>query len=181
MSALTQNPESLLGAQIKVVTTFGEEIEGELFCIDIAGSNTAVLCQRLENGNVNYKWTKTNIIREVTATAGPPGGAPEELPHVDIRSLDERIKATEETAAKDAAKLGVGVTSEAQEIFNALSKTMEAEWDGEDIKVMGVKISKPYDLNKNISGGSQAAMDRVRKVLQNEMSRKQGGKQGGGK
>ena len=95
-------------AQIRVVTTFGEEIaagpdillgilvdsettgpndkttqEGELFCVDIGGSNSVVLCQRrfdffrvvfwfllyedlcfssrcrLENGNVNYKcWTE---------------------------------------------------------------------------------------------------------------------------
>ncbi|CAE7768987.1 unnamed protein product, partial [Symbiodinium microadriaticum] len=71
-SQALSNPESLLGAQIRVVTTFGEEIEGELFCVDIGGSNSVVLCQRLDNGRVNYKWTKMNIIREVVAMAGPP-------------------------------------------------------------------------------------------------------------
>ena len=173
MSQLLQNPENLLGAQIRVVTTFGEEIEGELFCVDIGGSNSVVLCQRLENGHVNYKWTKTNIIREVVATGGPPGGATEELPSVDLSELEVRAKQLEEEAAQNAGRYGVGVTEQAQDCFDALSKTMEAAWDGEEIKCMGCKISKPYDPMKSISGSDQKAVERVRKVLQSELGRMQ--------
>jgi len=167
-----QNPESLLGAQIKVVTTFGEEIEGELFCVDIGGSNSVVICQRLENGNVNYKWTKTNIIREVTATSGPPGGVEEQfLPGVDMKLLDARAKKLEEAAVAESKRYGVGVTENAQEVYDALSKTMETEWEGEDIKCLGVKISPPYDPIKNVSGSDKQVVERVTKVLQNELSR----------
>mmetsp|Transcript_69441 Transcript_69441/g.206896 ORF Transcript_69441/g.206896 Transcript_69441/m.206896 type:complete len:179 (+) Transcript_69441:73-609(+) len=177
MSQAQPPVESFLGTQIRVVTTFGEEIEGELFCVDISGSNSVVICQRLENGNVNYKWTKTNIIREVSAAAGPPASAAEELPHVDLRHVESRAKKLEEEAREDAKRYGVGVTEHAQEVFDALRKTMEAEWDGEDIKVLGVRISKPYDPERNVSGGDSQARERVQKVLQNElgrMSKKQG-------
>ncbi|OLP86897.1 hypothetical protein AK812_SmicGene31939 [Symbiodinium microadriaticum] len=153
-SQALSNPESLLGAQIRVVTTFGEEIEGELFCVDIGGSNSVVLCQRLDNGRVNYKWTKMNIIREVVAMAGPPSTGAEE-------------------AARTAARYGVGVTEQAQDCFDALSKTMQTEWDGEDIICMGCRIAKPYDPNKNISGGEPKTLERVKKVLQEELARMQ--------
>merc|ERR1719491_2188416 len=97
--ALTSNPESMLGAMIRVVTTFGEEIEGELFCVDINGSNSVVLCQRLENGNVNYTWTKANIIREVSAIAGPTGNAADEwLPYIDLKQVEGQAKKAEEAA-----------------------------------------------------------------------------------
>eukprot|EP00435_Cladocopium_sp_Y103_P071466 s855_g37.t1 len=195
MSQPLPKPENLIGAQIRVVTTFGEEIEGELFCVDIGGSNSVVLCQRLENGNVNYKWTKTNIIREVVATGGPPVGAIEEitgffdlrgvknpelngasielkeLPGVDFSELEAKAKRLEEDAAQNAARYGVGVTEQAQDCYDALSKTMQAEWEGEDIKCMGCKISKPYDPMKSISGPDQKAVERVRKVLQAELGR----------
>mmetsp|Transcript_31193 Transcript_31193/g.56579 ORF Transcript_31193/g.56579 Transcript_31193/m.56579 type:complete len:178 (-) Transcript_31193:89-622(-) len=173
MSVL-QNPENLLGAEIRVVTTFGEEIEGELFCVDIGGSNSVVLCQRLDNGHVNYKWTKTNIIREVTATSAPPAGAAtEELPYVDLKTVEKRAAKHEEAAAKAAAQVGVGVSELAQETFNALAKTMEPEWGGDDILVLGVKISPPYDPTSSITGPNQQVVDRVKKVLVSEMSRKQ--------
>eukprot|EP00747_Dinoflagellata_sp_TGD_P164464 gnl/TRDRNA2_/TRDRNA2_184442_c0_seq1.p1 gnl/TRDRNA2_/TRDRNA2_184442_c0~~gnl/TRDRNA2_/TRDRNA2_184442_c0_seq1.p1 ORF type:complete len:213 (+),score=44.16 gnl/TRDRNA2_/TRDRNA2_184442_c0_seq1:65-640(+) len=163
--------DSFLGAQIKVVTTFGEEIEGELFCCDITGSNSVILCQRLDNGNVNYKWTKANIIREVTAL-GAPSNSDEPLPNVDLRFIEDRAKKLEEAAFESAKRFGVGVTEHAQEVFDVLSKTMECQWDGEDIKVYGqVKVSKPYDPNRNISGGNEQMVDRVKKVLQGELGR----------
>lgn len=178
---MASNPENMLGAQIRVVTTFGEEIEGELFCVDINGSNSVVLCQRLDNGNVNYKWTKANIIREVTASAGPSGSASEEwLPAVDLRHVEQQAKRAEEAALAESKRYGVGVSEHAQEVFDALSKTMEAQWDGEDIKVLGVRITKPYDPAKSIAGGDNATIERVRTVLQGELARKKKGAGGKG-
>merc|ERR1719464_1205497 len=173
MSSQLTPPESLLGAQIRVTTTFGEDIEGELFCIDNLGSRSVVICERLPNGNVNYKWVKANIIREVSASAGPASNATEEsLPHVDLKYVEGRAKKAEDTAAADSKKYGVGVTEHAQDVFDALSKTMEASWDGEDIKVLGVRITKPYDPARNISGDDMQVVERVRKVLQSELGRK---------
>jgi len=49
------------------------------------GSDSAVIRQRLKNGNVNYRWMKAKIIREVTVLAGPQDPAAWELlPHVNV-------------------------------------------------------------------------------------------------
>jgi len=84
--------------------------------------------------------------------------------------------ASQEQAAREAKRYRVGVAEHAQEVFDALNKTMEASWDGEDIKVLGVKITKPYDPMKNISGGDTAAQERIRKVLQAELQKREGKK-----
>mmetsp|Transcript_23247 Transcript_23247/g.37189 ORF Transcript_23247/g.37189 Transcript_23247/m.37189 type:complete len:179 (-) Transcript_23247:55-591(-) len=164
--------ESAIGAQIRVVTTFGEEIDGELFCCDMGEktSNTVVICQRLETGNVNYKILKGNVIKEVKVTSDRSEPVDDWLPHVDLQLLGRKVQKLEEIAAKEAKKYGVGVTEQAQEVFDALNKTMEPEWDGEDIQVLGVRIKKPYDPAKNIEGPEEA-VDRIRKVLQNELGR----------
>ncbi|CAJ1352879.1 unnamed protein product [Effrenium voratum] len=122
---------------------------------------------------MNYKWTKTNIIREVVATAGPPpGGIIEDLPSVDVQQLEAQAKQMEEEAARNSRRYGVGVTEQAQDCFDALSKTMPAEWHGDEIRCMGCRITKPYDPVKNISGPNEA-VERVRKVLQAELGRMQ--------
>mmetsp|Transcript_59168 Transcript_59168/g.157477 ORF Transcript_59168/g.157477 Transcript_59168/m.157477 type:complete len:183 (-) Transcript_59168:104-652(-) len=166
--------ESYLGAQIRIATTFGEEIEGELFCCDIQGSNSSnsvIICQRLSNGTLNYKWLKANIVKEVTALRHPSSTV-EELPHIDLRQIEARAKRDEEQAAGEARRYGVGVTEHAQEVFDALSKTYDPQWEGEDIKVLGVRIIKPYDPLKNISGGKEETQERVRKVLQGELGKR---------
>jgi len=102
MSQAVPPIEGLLGSQICVTTTFGEEIKGELFCVDIAGSNSVVICQRLPGGAVNFRWIKTNIIREVSAAAGPRAAAAEEwLPHVDLHQAEGRAKKAEDDAREE--------------------------------------------------------------------------------
>lgn len=64
------------------------------------------------------------------------------------------------------------LASDAQEVFDALSKTMEASWEGEDILVLGVRITKPYDPQTCISGKDTQVVERVTKVLQNELARR---------
>jgi len=140
-------------------------------------SNTVVIAQPLSSGNVNYKILKGNVIKEVSALGAPNAPVEESLPYVDLERLGHRAEKSEDLAAEESKKFGVGVTEHAQEVFDCLSKTMEPEWDGEDIKVLGVSVTKPYDPEKNIKGGNKETAERIRKVLQGELSKLRSKKQ----
>jgi protein LSM12 len=72
--------------------------------------------------------------------------------------------------------IGTDVTEEAQDIFDALAKTMPCEWRGETIEVYGeIQVVSPYSLDdcKFIGGGNgnEMMMDRVKTVLGEELKR----------
>uniref|UniRef100_M4D7F5 AD domain-containing protein n=1 Tax=Brassica campestris TaxID=3711 RepID=M4D7F5_BRACM len=76
-------------------------------------------------------------------------------------------------AEADAERMGVGVTAEAQSIFDALSKTLPVQWEKSDILVMKeVRVRSPY-LSDCVFGGTDAANNRVKKVLELERRRLQ--------
>jgi len=91
-----------------------------------------------------------------------------DLPPVNVT----RIRAKEETTiSNQRQRLGVGVTQEAQDIFNALAKTLPVRWDNKEIVVLDdVRIVSPYNIN-NCNGGSVASRERVQKVLEGEKRR----------
>ena len=87
--------------------------------------------------------------------------------------MDTRaLKAREAKAIGDAfdreARRGKGVTREAQELFDAFSRTMPARWNGHNIIVAdAVTIAAPYRIDdcRPIVEGDTAALARVRKVV----------------
>ncbi|KAM9983372.1 hypothetical protein ACTFIY_000088 [Dictyostelium cf. discoideum] len=82
-----------------------------------------------------------------------------------IKKQDEVIK----KAAQKAMKIGVGVTPEAQEIFNSISKTLPCDWSGENIIVLNeVKISSPYNIENCTGPENCKSIERVKKVLEAE-------------
>ncbi|KAJ5596233.1 hypothetical protein N7450_002691 [Penicillium hetheringtonii] len=86
--------------------------------------------------------------------------------------LSREIKAVGEAIDREARR-GKGVTREAQDIFDAFSRTMPARWDGSNIIVAdAVTIGSPYrsDDCRPLVEGDTAALARVRKVL--DMERK---------
>lgn len=66
------------------------------------------------------------------------------------------------------ARRGKGVTREAQDIFDAFSRTMPARWDEQNIIVAdAVTIAPPYRVDecRPLVAGDTAALARVRKVV----------------
>lgn len=66
------------------------------------------------------------------------------------------------------ARRGKGVTREAQDLFDAFSRTMPTRWDGASIIVAdAVVIAPPYRVDdcRPLVAGDTAALARVRKVV----------------
>ncbi|KAL1997497.1 hypothetical protein VTN49DRAFT_28 [Thermomyces lanuginosus] len=95
------------------------------------------------------------------------------LQSLDIRALRQREANAVAKAQEKEARRGKGVTREAQDLFDAFSRTMPTRWDGTSIVVAeAVTIAKPYRVDdcRPLVPGDNAALARVRKVL--EMERK---------
>jgi hypothetical protein len=163
--------QQFLGTPIHIRTTFGDEIQGELFCYDVLnGSNAVILREDLNNGYCNYTFAKTNIIREIKALGPAPTREPDELPYIDKALLAHREENMLRSMQRNRMQIGVGVTREAQAIFDKLKMTMPCDWSGSDILVLKtVQISKPYKAD-NVAQAKNAADDppavqRVKKVV----------------
>lgn len=70
------------------------------------------------------------------------------------------------------ANIGVGVSQEAQDIFDALARTLPCRWAGQNIVVLDeVSIAPPYKECVGQAGGDPRAVERVGKVLAMEKSK----------
>jgi len=117
-----------------------QEIAGTVFTFDEA-TDCLVLKEAGTHGGVNnVRILRASAVRAVGHAQAPPG--PQErgaaaalarsvlgpLPHVDLARAEEREARALRQARADLAKVGVGVTREAQALFDALAKTMPCEW-----------------------------------------------------
>jgi hypothetical protein len=101
-------------------------------------------------------------------TAQPP------LSPIPTALLLSRANAAVARLQEAAARKNKSVTKEAQEIFDALTRTLPTRWDGTSIVVMdAVVISSPYRVEdcKAVAGQQASALARVKKVLENERKR----------
>ncbi|PLB41184.1 anticodon-binding domain-containing protein [Aspergillus candidus] len=92
---------------------------------------------------------------------------------LDIRALKTREFNAVSKLLETEARRGKGVTREAQDIFDAFTRTMPTRWDGPNIIVAdAVTIAPPYRVDdcRPLVAGDTAALAHVRKVL--EMERK---------
>ncbi|CAL9778957.1 unnamed protein product [Musa acuminata subsp. burmannicoides] len=121
----------------------------------------------------NIRLLKANYIQDFTYLRKAEDPIDPNKCYIDLAGLQAREEASLRQAEIEAERIGVGVTSEAQSIFDALSKTLPVHWDKTVIVVMNeVRVSSPYHP-ENVTGGTPAANDRVKKVLDFERKRLQ--------
>ncbi|GMY26166.1 protein LSM12 homolog [Fagus crenata] len=194
------NPEEFpVGCLLSIKTSLGDEFDAQLITFD-RHSNILVLhilsffsltlflrfnfiSFYLFKGSKpgprrNIRLLKANYIKEFTFLSHGEDPLDIKKCQLDLTSLQAREESAIRQAETEAERIGVGVTSEAQNIFDALSKTLPVRWDKTVIVVMKeVRVSSPY-LPESVSGGTPAANDRVKKVLDFERKRLQN--RGGG-
>ena len=135
---------------------------------DIAESNSFVLQERIGRDRVNYHWMKCSSVREIQATGlGNVIIDSHVLPAIDVAAMEAQEKRADEYYANYKSTIGVGVTQEAQEVYDSLAKTMPCTWEEQTILCYRVRISPPYGA-ENCTGPDENELSRVKKVLEGE-------------
>lgn len=180
-----------IGARVRITTAqpIPSTFEGTLFTAcpitNLVAVNTAPApnpgdAKQAQNGD--YRVIPISRIQnfQLLALAPPSNNSSSSFTDAQptIQALDTRaLRARESKAIGEAldreARRGKGVTTQAQDLFDAFSRTMPARWNGHSIIVAdAVTIAAPYRVDdcRSIVEGDTAALARVRKVL--EMERK---------
>ncbi|ERF71850.1 hypothetical protein EPUS_01765 [Endocarpon pusillum Z07020] len=88
--------------------------------------------------------------------------------YLDIPSLTTRTNSTVAALKAQDAKRGRGVTREAQDIFDGISRTYQARWHGTAMVVNeNVIIEHPYHVDdcRLVGGSAEQGLLRIQKVL----------------
>eukprot|EP01089_Gocevia_fonbrunei_P012889 TRINITY_DN315_c0_g1_i6.p1 TRINITY_DN315_c0_g1~~TRINITY_DN315_c0_g1_i6.p1 ORF type:complete len:179 (-),score=27.33 TRINITY_DN315_c0_g1_i6:130-666(-) len=159
------------GRPARVTTFLGDEVEGDIYCYD--KKTDCVVLQELSSHPTqrkSYRIIKFGTIKEITYLGDTTSNL-RPVVNVDMQKVLHKEQVAIAEAHKEAARVGVGVSLEAQRIFNAMSKTLPCKWDKEDIIVFDdVRIAKPYEVI-SVSGGAQSSeneLKRVKMVLERE-------------
>jgi hypothetical protein len=147
--------ESLIGILVKIKTFLNEEIK-------VLIDSLTQLTQKK-----SYRIIKTSFIKEIEYL-GKNENIELQLPSINISKIRKKEEQKILQAQEEANKIGIGVTKEAQEIFNALSKTLPCNWQKDIIVVLNeVYIKSPYNI-EDCYGNDINTLERVKKVLEGE-------------
>ncbi|XP_068504251.1 uncharacterized protein [Phaseolus vulgaris] len=118
------NPEELaVGCLLSISTMLGDEFEGQVVTFD-RPSNIPVIQEPSKHGpRRNIRFLKPNYIKDFTFLGQVEDPLDPTNCFLDLAALQAREEVAIRQAEADAERIGVGVTSEAQSIFDALSKT----------------------------------------------------------
>ena len=157
----------LVGQRIRIkLTTDDNTIEGYVFSYD-PSVNILTLVQPSSHSTLtkSYRLVDTTLIKEfgVLSTKEYVTSLMENLPQVDMKKIMAREQQLIANLQEEANQIGVGVTVEAQELFNALRKIYPCRWKEKTIVVADeVEIPPPYD---SVHGGATAVVERVKKAV----------------
>ncbi|KAK4519611.1 Sodium- and chloride-dependent GABA transporter 1 [Mucor velutinosus] len=178
--------ESIVGRPIKIKTASNEQVEGLVYtydrttnCLVIDYSNTSNTNTTTQQAgrNLSFRIIKISHIKEIISL-GEGISSSNKKDYLPVNQVQvDRLKSRESEALKgfqsQVSKIGVGVTKEGQDIFNALSKTLPCRWSKDTIVVMDeILITPPYGVeNCKANATSSALLARVKKVLEGERKR----------
>ncbi|XP_064647642.1 protein LSM12-like [Lineus longissimus] len=167
-----------IGSTIACTTCHGQKIQGEVIAFDY-GSRMLALKMPPTSGKpgqndvrlVNLSFVSDmNLIKEGPQT--PPA-----LSNLNLHKLQSRLQSNLQEKQRQIDYIGVDVTPEGQNVFNAITKTIkEVHWEGKTIVVFDqVTIVPPYCVEHvrcregtpaQGQTSSQKALEHVRKIVE---------------
>ncbi|KAI9623392.1 hypothetical protein H4Q26_014559 [Puccinia striiformis f. sp. tritici PST-130] len=133
-------------------------------------------------GKHNYRMVKVNQIKDLQILSihlnltsnGLVSKILEPVNHIHVESIKMRQSLALENLDLQRARIGLGVSRWAQEIFDALGKTLPVRWHQTSIIILDeVLLPGPYYRSIDVKANqtNQASMSRVKQVLDGEWSR----------
>ncbi|KAL7266075.1 hypothetical protein RUND412_011393 [Rhizina undulata] len=176
----------VVGLRVRVSTVIDDTYEGTIFSYDPL-TNTLALIQTppnppptpttLQDGPQDFRILKISFLKDVTVLSQPKNRPSPNQPFshaepkigpVNLAALMAREREASKAEMAKSATRGVDVTKDAQDIFDALSRTMPCRWHDKQIIVLDhVVIAEPYTLDSCRSKDLHA-LNRVKKVLEGE-------------
>lgn len=165
-----------VGTVVAVRTKF-DTFEGAVYCVDAKSRMIALETNR--QGRKSTSLVSFTAIVDLTvkgkaapAASSPAADAKLAVTRADIKAADEREARAIAQRREEAAKIGVGVTAEAQAVFDAMSKMLECRWKGKTIVLMdNITISPPYDESACKGGRNADQLMAAKKMLSKARSR----------
>lgn len=174
----------VVGVRVKVTTILDDTIHGQVYAFDpITSTLSLITSTNPQSGPQDIRILKVSFLKDVQAielapTDKKPGFTCAE-PRIGKTNPSGAAALLASDERKRQQKLGKGVTKEAQDIFDALSRTMPCRWHEKQIVVLdSVIISEPYG-SAEVKGSDQNAVKRVKKVLEGEKRKLESGKRTG--
>ncbi|MBW0465699.1 hypothetical protein O181_005414 [Austropuccinia psidii MF-1] len=184
----TRSLSLLLGRSVKLKLIDGSPnggekwVEGNLWCYDPITGVVILDSPGSGKGKQTFRMVKVNQVREVQLgepIESPPPAALVSKILEPVRPINVTAIAMREAQAVKAddarrARIGHGVSRWAQEIFDALGKTLPVRWHQTSIIILDdVMLSGPQYRPEDVkvSGNNSARLARVRQVLEGEWGR----------
>ncbi|CBZ53480.1 Protein LSM12 homolog, related [Neospora caninum Liverpool] len=157
-----------LGYPVSVRTTTGETFRGELYCYEKGPSGLITLKEDTEPGKANFHVIRQGAVVDLVSER-QNGDARQNLskpPAIDRGVVDHSEKAAIAEFEKRKYTIGVGVTAEAQDLFDFIWKTHpDCVWRGQDIVIQSLEVTirPPYEPS-SVSGRDARAKERITNV-----------------
>jgi hypothetical protein len=146
-------------------TASGESFRGEIFAYDADAGVLAVRTPGDVSNSFDVRFVNVDGATNVVVDAST-AREPDALPTVDEPRRERRMENALRCAKAAADNIGENVSALAQDVFDALARTLPCKWNGDVIVVMDeVEVRGPaYDAATG-TGQTDGAAERVQKVL----------------
>lgn len=178
-----------IGKRVKITTTLANHVlEGTIFAADPVLNAIAINTTpappnpstSLASQPGNFHVVSIPNIQEfkiLPGEDGSPDGFESAMPTIAALDLNA-LKAREESAVRKLlekeATRGRGVPKEAQEIFDAINRTLPTRWHDQTIIVNdAVMLGPPYTVNDlKAAEGKERNVEQIRKIMEGHAARK---------